>query len=83
MSSSHKIAMILNNYSYFKHEYIEGPKSLIKYIDTGKFFFIGHQKTIFNYVDVINVIDALKHTIKNNESKNQIFNLLPEKIDTI
>ena len=49
--------------------------SLIKYIDTGKFFFIGHQKTIFNYVDVINVIDALKHIIKNNESKNQIFNL--------
>ena len=38
-------------------------------------FFIGHQKTIFNYVDVINVIDALKHIIKNNESKNQIFNL--------
>lgn len=25
--------MILNNYSYFKHEYIEGPKSLIKYIE--------------------------------------------------
>ena len=33
MSSSHKIAVILNNYSYFTHEFIKGPKSLIKYLE--------------------------------------------------
>ena len=49
--------------------------SLIDYIDRGKFFFIGHQKTVFNYIDISNVVDALIIIMKKNEAKNEIFNL--------
>lgn len=49
--------------------------SLINYVDKGKFFFIGRQKTVFNFIDISNVVDAIKHIIIKDEAKNEVFNL--------
>lgn len=49
--------------------------SLIRYIDEEKFFFIGNKKTIFNYIDISNLVDAIIATLNNDNSKNEVFNL--------
>lgn len=49
--------------------------SLIKYIDEEKFFFIGNTKTIFNYIDTSNLVDAIIAILNHDKSKNEVFNL--------
>ena len=59
-------------YRKMKNNYL---LSLIKYIDEGKFFFIGNQNTIFNYIDISNLVDALKLIVERDIHNNEIFNL--------
>lgn len=49
--------------------------SLIRYIYEEKFFFIGNKKTIFNFIDISNLVDAIFIILNNNNSKNEVFNI--------